>query len=208
MKLLILGATGGVGMELVRQAIDHGHTVTAFVRSAEKLSPFRNEIVVRQGDVMDAVQLERAIEGQDAVISGFGPRVPVAKADHHLLRDFATALCTAMQRAATKRAVIVSTAFLFKDSILPPTYLVGRLFFPSVVTDAAGMEEIVRTSKLDWTIVRPPQFTDGERTGRYRIREGHLPRFGFKIARADVADCLLKAAEEGSFLRTVVGASN
>lgn len=109
--------------------------------------------------------------------------LPLPDADHVPLKRFAATLTNAMLRTAVRRAVIVSTAFLFKDSIIPPTYLFGRLFFPSVVADASAMEQIVMASELDWTLVRPPQLTDKPQTGRYRVREEHLPVFGFKIAR-------------------------
>ena len=208
MKVVVLGATGGIGLEIVRQALEHGHTVTAFVRSPERLKPFQDRISVIQGDVLNSVELEHAVEGHNAVLSGFGPRVPIAKSDANLLRDFATALTTAMQHAGVRRVVVVSTAFLFKDSIVPPTYLFGRLFFPAVVIDAEGMERIFRESKLDWTIVRPPQLTDKPFTGKYRVRRGHLPRFGFNISRADVADCFLKALEDPASVKKILGVSN
>jgi putative NADH-flavin reductase len=208
MKLVVLGATGGIGLEIVRQAIEHGHTVTAFVRSPERLKPFRGRIAVIQGDVLNSVELERAIEGHDAVLSGFGPRVPVAKSDTRLLRDFASALTEAMRQARVRRVVVVSTAFLFRDSIIPPTYLFGRLFFPAIVVDAEGIERTIRESELDWTIVRPPQLTDKGRSEKYRVREGHLRRFGFNISRADVADCFIKAIEDRTFVNMILGASN
>ena len=208
MKLVVLGATGGIGLEIVRQAIEHGHAVTAFVRSPERLKPFQGRIRVIQGDVLNSVELERVIEGHDAVLSAFGPRVPIAKSDANLLREFAVALTTAMQRAGVRRIVVVSAAFLFRDSIIPPTYLFGRLFFPGVVTDAEGMERTIRASKLDWTIVRPPQLTDKRRSKKYRVREGHLPRFGFNIPRADVADCLIKTIEDRTSVNKILGASN
>ena len=113
-----------------------------------------------------------------------------------------------MQRASVKRIVVVSTAFLFRDSIIPPTYLFGRLFFPAIVIDAEGMERTIRASGLDWTIVRPPQLTDKPFTGNYRVREGHLPRFGFNISRADLADCFIKALENRASLKKILGASN
>jgi putative NADH-flavin reductase len=208
MKVVVLGATGGLGLEIVRQAIDHGHTVTAFVRSPERLKPFQDRISVIQGDVLNSVELARAIEGHDAVLSGFGPRVPIAKSDANLLRDFAVALTTAMQHAGVRRVVVVSTAFLFRDSIIPPTYLFGRFFFPGIVTDAEGMERTIRASELDWTIMRPPQLTDKERSKIYRVRDGHLPRFGFNISRADVADCFLKAIEDRTSVKKILGVCN
>jgi putative NADH-flavin reductase len=208
MKVLVLGATGGIGLELVRQAIERSYSVTAFVRSPERLKEFQNRIAVIQGDVLNSDELERAVEGHDAVLSGFGPRVPISKGDANLLRDFATALTTAMQHVGVCRVVVVSTAFLFKDSILPPTYLIGRMFFAGIVTDASAMETVIRASELDWTIVRPPQLTDKPYTGKYRFREEHLPRFGFNISRADVADCLIKALDNRASVKKILGVSN
>src|SRR5437867_5609937 len=85
MKVVVLGATGGTGLEIVRQAIEHGHSVTAFVRSPERLEPFRDRITVKQGDLLNSAELERVIKGHDAVLSGFGPRAPVSKDDANLL---------------------------------------------------------------------------------------------------------------------------
>ena len=208
MKLLIVGATGGIGLEIVRQAVARHHSVTAFVRSPARLAAFQDRISFQQGDLLSTSELERAIQGSDAVLSAFGPRVPVVKADATLLRDFASALTSAMRRVSVSRLVIVSTAFLFRDSILPPAYLVGRLFFPGVVADASAMEGTIAESGLDWTIVRPPQLTDKPFSGRYRVREGHLPLFGFNISRANVADCLIKTAEDGICFGKVLGVSN
>ena len=70
------------------------------------------------------------------------------------------------------------------------------------------MEHVFQESQLDWTFVRPPELTDGPRTGTYRMRDGHLPRFGFRISRADVADCMIKAVEDPGSVGRVIGASN
>lgn len=208
MKLLVLGATGGTGIEIVRQAIERGHSVTAFVRSPERLKPFGDHITVRQGNLLNPVELEPVIKGHEAVLSGFGPRLPVSKADANLLRQFGGALTAAMPKAGVKRVVVESVAFLFKDSIIPPAYLLGRLLFPSIVADASAMEELFQNSGLEWTITRPPELTDKPYTGKYRVREGHLPPFGFKISRADVADFVIKAAENRLSLGKIVGISN
>ena len=91
---------------------------------------------------------------------------------------------------------------------MPPANLVGRLFFPRMVMDAAEMENILQKSGLDWTIVRPPRLTNRPLTGKYRVQEGHLPGFGFTISRADVADFMIKTAENRAFIGKVVGTSN
>jgi putative NADH-flavin reductase len=208
MKLVVLGATGGTGLEIVRKAIEHGHSVTAFVRSTERLKPFRDRINIRQGDLLNSNELAEALTGHEAVLSGFGPRLPISKADKDLLHRFALTLTSAMLHARVRRVVVESSAFLFKDSIVPPTYLIGRLFFPGVVADASAMEQVLKDSALDWTIVRPPRLTDKPYTGKYRMREGHLPRFGFTISRADVADCFIKTVENPASIGKVIGASN
>jgi putative NADH-flavin reductase len=208
MKLVVLGATGATGLEIVRQAIERGHSVTALVRSSERLKAFGDRISVKQGDLLNSADLELVIQGNDAVVSGFGPRLPVSKADAHLLQQFATALTSAMLEAGVRRAVVESVAFLFKDSIIPPAYILGKLLFPGIVADAAAMEEIFDKSGLDWTMVRPPELTDKPYTGTYRVREGHLPRFGFKISRADVADFMIRTVENRSSIRKIVGVSS
>jgi putative NADH-flavin reductase len=208
MRLFVLGATGGTGQEIVRQAIERGHSVTAFVRSPDRLNPFKDRITIKQGDLLNSADLEHAIRGHDAVLSAFGPRVPISKADANLLQRFAVALTSAMPQAGVRRVIAESVAFLFKDAIIPPAYLFGRLLFPSVVADSSAMEELLRKSGLDWTIVRPPELKDKPYTGKYRTREGHLPLFGFSISRANVADFMLKAVENRSSIGKIVGISN
>ena len=208
MKLVVLGATGGTGLEIVRRALERGHSVTALVRSPDRLKRFGGQITVKQGDLLRSADLKEAIQGHDAVVSGFGPRLPVSKADAHLLEQFADALTQAMQHTKVRRVVVESVAFLFKNAIFPPAYLLGRLLFRQVVDDASAMERIFAGSQLDWTMVRPPELTDKPYTGKYRVREGQLPRFGFKISRADVADYMIKAAESRLSFGKIVGIAN
>ena len=208
MKLLVLGATGGTGLEIVRQATQRGHHITAFVRSPEKLKPFNGRINLKQGNLLDSIQLEKVIQGHDAVLSAFGPRVPVSKTDAHLLEQFATGLTQAMLHTAVRRVVVESVAFLFKEAIIPPAYFLGRLFFPGMVADASAMENVFEESGLDWTMARPPELTDKPYTGKYRVREGRLPLFGFRISRADVADFMLTALEDRCLIGKVIGLCN
>ena len=70
------------------------------------------------------------------------------------------------------------------------------------------MERVFDESGLDWTMVRPPELTNKPYTGKYRVREGHLPRFGFKVSRSDVADFMIKAIENRASIRQVVGVCN
>jgi len=208
MKLVVLGATGGIGMEVIRQAITRGHSVTAVARAPELLNKFAARIELVRANLLNCGELKSAIAGHEVVLSAFGPRTPIRKEDAHLLRDFAKALTCAMTHADVSRVVMVSVAFLFKNAILPPAYLLGKLLFPQVVADSAAMEQVFTNSGLNWTMVRPPQLTDGPNTSRYRMAEGRLPAFGFKISRADVADFMIKAVENHVSIRKVVGVCN
>jgi putative NADH-flavin reductase len=208
MKLLILGATGATGIHVVTQAVERGHTVTAFVRNPDPLKKFENRIAVVRGNLLESAELEQVLTGQEAVLSAFGPRLPIAKADADLLQRFAAALTNGMQKAGVRRVVIESTAFLFKDAMIPPAHFFGRLFFPGVVRDAGEMENIVAKSGLDWTLVRAPQLTNKASTGKYRTKIGHLPSFGFNISRADVADFMIKAGENHASIQKIIGLAN
>jgi len=209
LKLIVLGATGATGLEVVKSGVERGHSVTAFVRSPERLASFMDRIKVNKGNLLDSSQLAQVLEGHEAVISAFGPRLPVSKADAHLLERFATALTSAMKKTSVRRVVVESVAFLFKNSIIPPAYVLGRLLFPSIVADSARMEKTFAESGLDWTMVRPPELTNKPYTGKYRVTEGHLlPAFGFKVSRADVADYMIKAVEQHLSSCKIVGISH
>lgn len=204
MKLVVLGATGGTGLEIIRQTIKRGHSVTAFVRSSERLSmsALDDHLDIIKGDLLNQPELERVIEGRDAVLSAFGTRT----GEPRVQGRFATALRKAMMQTGVRRVALMSTSFLFQDSIAP--FIVGRLFFRKVMTDASEMEGVISESGLDWTIVRPVRLTDAPYTGRYRVQEGHLPTLGFTISRADVADFMIKAVENRSSTRKIVGVCN
>jgi putative NADH-flavin reductase len=208
MRLLVLGATGGTGLNIVDHAVERGLPVTAFVRSPDALKRCGDRITVIGGNLLSSSELHRVIENHDAVLSAFGPRQPMSKEDETLLQRFATALTAAMLQSSVRRLVIESAAFLFKDAIFPPANLVGRLFFPAVVRDGTEMETIVQKSGLDWTIVRPPRLTDRPPTGKYRVSAGHLPRFGLSISRADVADFMLRTVQDPTSNKRIIGISN
>ena len=224
MRLFILGATGGIGSQLVEQALARGHRVTALVRSPERMGRRHGRLTILGGDPLDAEQLRRTLPDHDVVISAIGPAprpgpsLPAicifpkslrngnrlrVRTEHSVHRDLARSLVPAMESAAVWRLVVVSSAFLFSDSPIPA--LVGRLLFRDTVKDISEMERVIVASSLNWTIVRPPELIDGSRTGHYRIKDSHLPGFGFRISRADVAHFMLQEIEANGHLRKVVG---
>ena len=109
-----------------------------------------------------------------------------------------------MQAEGLRRLLVVSAAMLFQDAGILAAVL-RRTLLRNVAEDSAGMERVVMSSGLDWTIARPPRLTDKPYTGRYRVRDGHLPTLGFTISRADVADFMIKAIENRDSIGKIVG---
>ncbi len=203
MNVLILGATGGTGLEIVKRAIERNHSVTAFVRSSKALARFDGSVNAVEGNLLDRDQLARVIAGHDAVLSAFGSRDP--KSREPIMAPFARSLVTAMTDRGVRRLVILSVAFLFRNAIVPPAYPLGQLFLKHYVDDCAAMEEIVRNSALDWTVVRPPALTNKPHAGMYRVGVERLPFMGLMTSRANVADFMIRAIEGADYRREVVG---
>ena len=200
MRILILGATGGIGRALVEQASVRGHQVTAFVRSPQELGAPREGVTVRRGDPLSVTELRAVLPGHDAVLTAIGPPGPGRTT---IFRDSARSIVEAMSADGARRLLAVSVAALFENAGLTVA-LFRRTLLRNIVADAAEMERIVMSSDLDWTIVRPPRLTNGPLTKQYRVADGRLPR-GISISRADVADFLLDEIEEKQHLRQIVG---
>ncbi len=204
-KLFVLGATGGIGRELVEQARQRGHLVTAFVRSPEKLDPLRDGVTVLRGDPRNADELRAALPGHDAVLSALGPP---GLGPTTLVSDCARSTVTAMQATGVRRLLVVGVAVLFEnDGIL--NAIGRRTFLRNVARDSADMERIVSASGLDWTIARPPRLTNGSLTRAYGVADGRMPPTArFTISRADVADFLLDELEHPAHVRRIVGVAS
>jgi putative NADH-flavin reductase len=205
LRVFVLGATGGIGRQIVNQALERNHRVTAFVRSPHKLGPPRHGLTVIQGNLLDVDALAAALQGHDAVLSTLGPPGP---AKTTITSDCARTTVAAMKATNVRRLLIVGVAMLFEDGGLLAG-LLRKTLLRNVADDSAEMEHIVKASALDWTIVRPPRLTNGPRRQRYGIADDHLPQGSSggaaTISRADVADFLLNELELPSHLRRIVG---
>jgi putative NADH-flavin reductase len=204
MRLFILGATGGIGRQLLDQALERHHRVTAFVRSPQKLGARRDRLTVIQGNVRDADAMSRALAGHDAVLSTLGPPGP---ARNTITSDSARATVAAMQGAAIDRLLVVGVAALFPDIGTFGRFLRSTLL-RNIADDSAEMERIVEASRLDWTIVRPPRLTNGPRREHCAVADDRLPNGAGRnatISRADVADFMLDELEHPAHSRRVVG---
>jgi putative NADH-flavin reductase len=202
MRLFVLGATGGTGKQLVDLALQRGHQVTAFVRSPQKI-PRHEHLTIVEGDPRRTEQLASAMPGHDAILSALGA---IGRGQTTLLGDCARSTIEAGSASGVKRMFVVSSALLFPDAGLIGTVL-SRFVFGHVLRDSLEMEQVVKNSGLDWTIVRPVRLTNGSCTGRWRFEVDRIPRGGFSISRADVAHFLLDAVEKDAHLQQVIGLS-
>jgi nucleoside-diphosphate-sugar epimerase len=217
-KLALLGATGGVGREILSQALAAGHAVTAVVRNPSKLPP--DVDVIRQDlTTPDTEALAAALRDVDAVISAVGPH---RAAQAGIVAQATAAITHAMDCARVRRLVVISAAPVgvvpSTHRPQPPRYdpgddllmryllspLIRRIFGP-LYTDLAAMEDLLRAGSLDWTAIRPPRLTDGPLTRTYRTAIDRNVRHGLFISRPDVAHLMLAALQQRETVRHAVG---
>ncbi len=200
MKVAIFGATGSVGRELVKQAIEAGHTVTALVRDPAKMRFDDGSVRLIQGDVLDLAAVEQAVQGQDAVVCVLG-----ADRKGFIRAEGTKNIIRAMEKMDVRRLICQSTLGVGDSSgnlNFWWKYIMFGLLLRPAYADHVRQEELVKASSLDWTIVRPAAFTDGDRTGEYRHGFSADDKAAtLKISRADVADFLLKQLTDDTYLR-------
>lgn len=206
MKLAIFGATGGTGDELVKQALERGHTVTAFVRNPGQLASLAERLTIITGDVHALANVELAVQGQDAVICALGSR----NLKKTMIRAEGTVnIIAAMQKHNVKRLFVISAMGVGES--WNTLSLVNQLFFAVLLNntrqDHAAQEAAVKASGLEWTIVRPSGLVDTPRTGVYSVGENIRAKTS-KIPRADVADLILNDLVQRAWVCKAVTITN
>lgn len=202
MKIVVFGASRGVGLQVVKQALEAGHLVTAFVRSPETFEVKHPNLIVFPGNAMDAAAVENAIAAQEAVISTLGATRPPAP---HMLRTSGRNIVAGMKKHSVRRLVSTTGAGVRPPEDQPKfvDYLMGfllNLLAKEVVLDSEENVKVIQASDLDWTVVRFPRLIDNEHTGKYRV--GYVSKeSGNQLSRADGADFVLKELEEKKWLR-------
>jgi len=183
------------------QALEAGHTVTAFTRKPELVAQSHPGLTAMQGDVLDPVAVERAVTGQEVVICTLG--MPLLNNDRLRTRGTAN-IVAVMEVAGVKRLVCLSSLGVGESrAVLPLIY--QMLIFPIVMrrllVDHAGQEALISASSLDWTVVRPGNFTRGEGMGDYAHGFTTVDaNLSFKISRSDVADFILRQLSDDTYL--------
>lgn len=206
MKLTVFGASGAIGGHVVRQALDNGHKITAVVRAQSGFDHPGIEVIKVQG-LTDPAALTPALDGADAVISAVGPR---RRKDAGIASAMTRVILEALAATGTRRFVTVTAA-----PVIPPSpeegWLVRRVLYPVITAafrpiyaDYTTMENEIRQSATDWTIVRPPRLTNRPLTGKYRTAIDANPR-GATIGRADVAHAMLGALDDPATVNHAIG---
>lgn len=204
MRLLIFGSTGATGLELVRQAMAQGHTVTAFLREPARLTISHPSLRPVVGDVMNATSVDAAMPGHEAVLCALG-NFPEGKADADR-RQRKVPVCSvgtghiagAMARHGPRRLVVESAASVGESRHTGRfgAGLVLRLVLGDVMADKDLQDEVLQRSALDWTLVRPPKLNNRPARGRLQSGEGLAWSMASKASRADVAAFMLAALND------------
>ncbi|MFE2303268.1 NAD(P)-dependent oxidoreductase [Streptomyces sp. NPDC059445] len=207
MELTVLGATGGIGQEIVRQALDAGHRVTAVVRDPARLTVTGARLEVFRADLTDPKSLRPAVAGRHAVLSGLGAR---ARKDAGVAARLTRTVLGAMEAEQVRRLLVVSAAPVGpgpeEDTLLDRTMLrMISALLKDVYADLREMEDELAGSATDWTAVRPPRLQNKPLTGSYRTAVGGFPPRGRFIARADVAHAMLAMIDAPETVKQGVG---
>ncbi len=209
-RVLVVGATGGTGRELVTQALARGCEVTALARDPARLKLKDARLTVVTGDVMDPGSLDTAARGCDAVLCALGHKKFLGPT--HIQSTGTRNLIAAMQRQGVSR-LVVETSLGLGDSAgrlgLIYTWFTLPIVLPFYFADKARQERVIAGSDREWVIVRPGALTFGKATGRYRHgRQAGSVLLTRSIARADVAAFMLDQCTSDMYLRTAPGISN
>lgn len=207
-RIAVFGATGGTGLQLVTQALERGHDVTAVARRPEAVPVRHDSLRVVRADVLEPDTLVPAVHGQDAVVSALG--IGYRRHATTVYSDGTAHVLAALEAAGVKRVTCVSTT-----SIAPPRFRADPLFWlvargllhPMLrrpYADMRLMEARVRAGGLQWTLVRAARLTNGPMTGRYRLAMDGKLRGAWSISRADLARYLLDSLDDPRTHRTVV----
>jgi putative NADH-flavin reductase len=216
MRIIVFGASGRTGIPFVDQALAAGHEILGFVRSRDKLPPELLGRPVRQmqvieGDVLRPADVHRAFEGKraDAVVSVLGP---TKSSPDDLLPAAARAIVSAMKESGVSRLVWMTGAGVPADGDEPKLgdHLIRsalRVFAPKALAQSQAAAHIIRTSRLEWTIVRVPMLQDGEGVGSYRVGRVGVGT-GPRLIRADGAAFLLREVESPQHVHGLPVVSN
>jgi uncharacterized protein YbjT (DUF2867 family) len=204
--VLILGATGATGYEILKQASQAGYPISVLARDSSKVEKLAREFPSVRGivgDVLEPQSLRPALQNVSAVLSSLGNGRDLGPSQ--LLSQGTAHVLAIMRECGVKRFLAVSSSAVVHSPDETEEFRTqGRALLKYVIEDQIRMEAVIRASDLDWTIVRPPQLTLEPLTGKYRKSSQGIVEKGHRVSRADVAHFLLGELESGAHLRQVV----
>jgi len=199
-KIIVFGATGGVGQHFVEMAVKAGHTVTAFVRTPEKLKT--KDVAIIQGDAFNADQVADAVLGHDAVISCLGSSTGVKKSNE--LETMGKNIADGMEKAGVKRLVYCASAGV--DGEIPG--VMGKLMMKMLANPLADHRAALnyyKTKDITYTIARPMGLKDEPLKTDYKEAFDTVPKGSSSIPRASVAHFMVKALDDAEYENKSVG---
>ncbi|WP_010287769.1 NAD(P)-dependent oxidoreductase [Kurthia massiliensis] len=204
-KLVIFGATGGVGQHAVRQALSEEYAVTAFVRSPEKLAIEDENLTVIQGDAMDAEAVAAAIEGADAVVSTLG--TPQNTDVENPISVMIQNVVDGMVKHGVKRIVYTASAGVDGEIQGERGQQVMNYLKPYLIDHKKSIEAIQQAG-LTYTIIRPMGLTNDEPLRRYALSYDDVPEAAKSISRDDVANAVIMAIPNANFMGQSIAVFN
>ena len=203
-NVLVIGASRGIGLKTVEFALAKGHNVRAFARSADRINMRHDNLEHFRGNALNAEDVQPALHEIDAVVQSLGvPLGPDLIIRPVTLFSKATQVLISLMEKSSARRLISVTGFGAGDSrkqIGPLQKVPFRLIFGRAYDDKSIQEDLIRQSKLAWTIARPVVLTNGSPTGRYQVLTEPIDwRNGF-ISRADVADFLTQQIDHDGYV--------
>lgn len=207
MKLLIIGGTGGIGRELIKQALESGHIVCALIRNPKNLKIEHPNLKIIEGNVLDFDKVKMSVSGQDAVISSLGHKRFFIKTT--ILSEGTKNIIQAMELQNVKRFICITSLGInnsrFKMGLYYTLFVIPVIIF-FYFWDKSKQEKLIQNSKLDWTIVRPGQLTNGKKRGKYKhgLNVGNYILTKM-ISRADVAHFILSQLNDKAYVHQTPG---
>jgi putative NADH-flavin reductase len=206
MTIAVFGASGAIGKLLIRQALDNGYNVRAYVRNPSKLALEHPNLETIQGELNDFSKIKLAISGADVVISTLGPPLKRKYDDFSVLEGHKN-IIKAMETENIKRLITIATPSVRSTEDIPslatkmPT-IMAKIFFPSAYKEIVQLGEAVKASRLDWIIVRFIAPNNKPPTGKVKITFGDT-KINWGISRADIADFILKQTKDNKYVRSM-----
>ncbi|WP_246945197.1 NAD(P)-dependent oxidoreductase [Bacillus pinisoli] len=203
MNILILGATGRVGSQMVTYSLNDRHHVTVLVRTPEKIELNNENLTIIQGNVLNKEDIERAMQRIDVVVSALNTDGTTT------LSESMPLIIEAMENEGINRIITIGTAGILQSRTMPNSlrYQTGESKQKSTraAKEHHRVYDMLKQSALDWTIVCPTYLPDGERIGQYRIERNFLPEGGARISVSDTAEFAFKQIKSNIFIKSRVG---